>query len=67
MTVKCLEGNKNMVPMWKKLMELVDLDEPLSFLDHAFFGCTQRECTVNENIIDQYREMFESRNFCRSN
>ena len=34
----------NMAPMWKKLMKNVDLDEPTSFLDHAFLGCTQRQC-----------------------
>ena len=34
----------NMAPMWKKLMKNVDLDEPISFLDHACLGCTQRQC-----------------------
>ena len=33
---------QNMVPMWKKLMQHVHLDEPASFLDHVFLGCTQR-------------------------
>ena len=35
---------QSMAPMWKKLMEFVDLDEPTSFLDHVYLGCTQREC-----------------------
>ena len=26
-----------------------------------YLGCTQRECKVNEKVIDQCREMFESR------
>ena len=40
-----MTGRKhNMAPMWKKLMKHVDLDEPTSFLDHVFLGCTQREC-----------------------
>ena len=43
-------------PMWKKLMEHVDLDEPTSFLDHVYLGCTQRECKPNEIIIDEYRK-----------
>ena len=47
--------------MWKKLMKNGDLGEPTSFLDHVFLGCTQRECKPNEMIIDQYRDMFESR------
>ena len=51
-----------MAPMWKNLMKNTDLDEPTSFLVRVrILGCTQRECKVNENVIDQYREMFESR------
>ena len=45
----------------KKLMKLVDLGEPTSFLDHIYLECTQRECKANESIIDQHREMFELR------
>ena len=29
---------QNMAPMWKKLMKLVDVGEPTSFLDHVFFA-----------------------------
>ena len=50
-----------MVPMWKKLMKHVDVDEPTSFLDHVYLGCTQRECRPNEITIDEYRKKFESR------
>ena len=53
--------NKNMAPMWKKLMKNVGLDEPTSFHDHVYLGCSQRECKPNEIIIDEYRKMFESR------
>ena len=49
--------------LWKKLMKNVDLDEPTSFLDHVYLGCTQRECKPNEIIIDECRRMFESRFF----
>ena len=42
-------------------MKNVDLDEPISFLDHVYLGCTQRECKPNETIIEQYTKMFESR------
>ena len=50
---------RNMAPMWKKLTKNVDLDEPTSFLDHVYLGCTQCECKPNESIIKEYREMFE--------
>ena len=50
-----------MAPMWKKLMKHVDLDEPKSFLDHVYLGCTQRECQPNEITIEQHIKMFESR------
>ena len=57
-----ITGKKqNMAPMWKKLMKIVDLDEPTSFLDHVYLGCTQRECKPNEIIIEEYRKMLESR------
>ena len=56
-----MDGKKqNMAPMWKKLLKHVDLDEPTSFLDHVFLGCTQRECKPNEIINEEYRKMFES-------
>ena len=50
-----------MAPMQKKLMKLVDLGEPTSFLDRVYLGCTQRECKSNENVKDECRQMFESR------
>ena len=59
--IKMAETMQNMAPMSKKLIELVDLDEPTSFLDHVYLGCTQRECEPNEDIVNQCREMFESR------
>ena len=42
---------QNMGPMWKKLMKNVDLDEPISFLDHVYLESTQRECQPNATII----------------
>ena len=52
---------QNMAPMWKKLMNNVDIDEPTSFLDHVFLGCIQRRCKPNETIIEQCTKIFESR------
>ena len=45
---------QNMALVWNKLMKLVDLGEPTSFLDHENLGCTQRECKSNEGIVDEY-------------
>ena len=57
-----LAGKKqNLALMWKKLMKDVDIEEPTSFLDHVYLGCTQRECKPNEKIIGQHDKMFESR------
>ena len=51
----------NLDPMWKIPHEEVDLGEPTSFLDHAYLGCTQRQCKISNDIVDNYRTMFESR------
>ena len=42
-------------------MKDVDLGEPTSFLDHVYLGCTQRECKIIKDVVDNYRDMFESR------
>ena len=42
-------------------MKNVDIEEPTSFLDHVYLGCTQRECKPDEKITEQYTKMFESR------
>ena len=42
-------------------MKGVDLGEPTSLFDHVYLGCTQRECQVSKDIVDNYRKMFESR------
>ena len=43
------------------LLEDVDLREPTSFLDHSHLGCTQRECQKSKDIVDNHRNVFESR------
>ena len=56
-----MAGKKqNLSPILKKLMKLVDLGEPTSFLDHVYLGCTQRECKLNE-VNEEYTKMLESR------
>ena len=60
--VKKLAGKKqNINPKWKALMKDVELGEPTSFLDHVNLGCTQRECQISKDIVDNYRNMFEFR------
>ena len=59
--IKMAGKKQNMFPMWKKLMNNVDLGEPTSFLDHVYLVCTQRECKPKETNVEQYKKMFESR------
>ena len=57
-----LAGKKeNIDPTWKVLMKDVDLGEPTSFLDHVYLGCIQRQCQISKDIVDKYKNMFESR------
>ena len=42
-------------------MKDVDVGEPTSCLGHVFLGCTQRECQFSNDILANYRDMFESR------
>ena len=57
-----LAGKKqNLDPMWKALHKEVDLGEPASSQDHVFLRCTQRQCEISKDIVDNYRTMFESR------
>ena len=47
---------------WSELLNKeVDLEEPTSFLDHVYLGCTQTQCEISKDIVDNYRTMFESR------
>ena len=64
MTSNWLERNKTLIRCGKCLLNKeVDLVEPTSFLDHVHLGCTQRQCEISEDIVDNYRTMFESRFF----
>ena len=59
--IKLAGKKQNMGPTWRILMNDGDLGEPTSFLDHGYLGCTQRECQISKDIVDNYRSMFESR------
>ena len=59
--IKLVGKRQNIDPTWKILMKDVDLGEPTSFVDHVLLGCTQRECQLSWNIVDNYRNMYGSR------
>ena len=59
--IKLVGKKQNIDPMWKVLNKEVDLGKPTSFLDHVYLGCTQRQCEISKDIVDNYRTMFESR------
>ena len=59
--IKLTGKKQNIDPMWKVLNKEVDVGEPTSFLDHVYLGCTQRQCEISKDIVDNYRAMFESR------
>ena len=59
--IKLAGKKQNLDPMWKLLNNEVDLGEPTSFLDHVYLVCTQRQCEISKDIVDNYRTMFDSR------
>ena len=62
--IKLAGKKQNMNPMWKVLNKEVDLGEPTSFLDHVYLRvCTQRQCEISKDIVDNYRTMFRITNF----
>ena len=58
--IKLAGKRQNIDPMWKVLNKEVDLGEPTSFLDHVYLVCTQRQCEISKDIVDNYIAMFES-------
>ena len=42
-------------------MKDFELGEPTSFLDHVFLSCTQQESQISKDIVDNYKNMFESK------
>ena len=59
--IKLAGKKQNLDPMWKVLNKEVDLGEPTSFFDHVYLGCTQRECKTSKDIVDNCRDLTESR------
>ena len=58
--IKLAGKKQNLDPMWILLNKEVDLGEPTSSLDHVYLGCTQRQCEISKDVVDNYRTMFES-------
>ena len=50
--IKLAGKKQNIDPIWKLLQKEVD---------HVHLGCTQRQCEISKDIVDNYRTMFESR------
>ena len=48
-------------------MKGVDPDEPTSFLDYVYLGCTQRECEPNDGIGGTVQRHVPVTSFCWSN
>ena len=55
--IKLAGKKQNMNPMWKVLDKEVGLGERTSFLDHVYLVCTQRQCEISKDIVDNYRAM----------
>ena len=53
--IKLVGKKQNIDPMWKVLNKEVDCGEATSFLDLVYLVCTQRQCEVSKDIIDNYR------------
>ena len=56
-----LERNKTLIRCGKYSIKKSIWGEPTSFLDHVYLGCTQIQCEISKNTVDNYRTMFESR------
>ena len=59
--MKLAGKNQNIDPMWKVLNKEVDLGETTFFLDHVYLGCTQIQCEISKDTVDNCRTMLESR------
>ena len=59
--IKLAGKKQNINTMWKVLNKEVDLGEPTSFLHHENLVCTQRQCEISKDIVENYINLFESR------
>ena len=54
MTSKMAGKKQNLNRLWKKSMELLDVVQPTSLLDHVYLGCSQNECKSPDTYFDEY-------------
>ena len=54
--IKLAGKKQNIDPMWKVLNKEVELGEPTSFLDHIYLGCTERQCAIIMDIVDNLQK-----------
>ena len=50
--IKLAGKKQNIDPMWKVLNKEVNLGEPTSFLDDVYLGCTQGQCEISKDSVD---------------
>ena len=50
--IKLVGKKQNINPMWKVRNKEVDMGEPTSFFDHVYLGCTQRQCEISKDLVD---------------
>ena len=51
--IKLAGKTENIEPTWKILVKDVNLEEPASFLDQVYLGCSQRECQISKDICGE--------------
>ena len=56
--IKLAGKKQNIDPMWKVFDKEVDLGEPTSFLDHVYLRCTQRQCEISKDTVDNCGAVF---------
>ena len=55
------EGTEIGAHVGSKIDDQVDLEKPTKTIDPVYLGCTQHECSPDSGLVEEYREMFESR------
>ena len=76
--IKMVGKKQNLAPMWKKLTNNVDLDQPTSFLDHVFWDAlnvntsrtefslrSTKKCSNHEFLLKQLENYHSERNFAQ--
>ena len=48
---------ENMPKMWAILPKKIDLEDPVSFIDQVYLGCTRRAAQVNNSIVVEKTEI----------